>query len=294
MMSPPEAFPDSEYRVVILVQDDGLPPRQATAHVLVNLPALTPTGVPPITATITTTEAPTNAAVKEEPNDVVPIILGVVAAVLLFVVIVLAILLVRSKMAQGSADIQTENASESRHAFKDENLEKVKPPSHLDPEGLAYRSTKPSNGMFPSTLDLNFDADHGETEDGATTVQHNPITSINHGYSGSDMSEMGRDMGDIRIQTSMTPYKDGYIDYTENDLYGTGDMKTFHHTGSSCESLSSDSTPGSKKQLVKPDLVEHDKGNGKPFSWNNLNSTEEVSGNDTKPAEEKPEITVYF
>lgn len=103
MTTPPESFPDSEYLVVILVQDNGLPPRQATAHVRVILPALTPTGDPPITATgslpktptITATEAPTNAAVKEEPNDVVPIVLGVIAAVLLFVVIVLAILLVR-------------------------------------------------------------------------------------------------------------------------------------------------------------------------------------------------------
>lgn len=133
--------------------------------------------------------------------------------------------------------------------------------------------------MFPSTLDLNFDADHGETEDGATTVQHNPITSINHGYSGSDMSEMGRDMGDIRIQTSMTPYKNGYPEYTENDLYVSADMKTFRHSGSSCESLRSDSTPGSKKQLVKPDLVEHDKGSGKPFSWNNLNGSTLTNSN---------------
>lgn len=72
---------ENQYDVVVIVTDNGVPSRQSSAVVKVKFPPLNPTIG--------------NVTMKEAGSDVVSICLGVVAATLLIIVIILTVYIVR-------------------------------------------------------------------------------------------------------------------------------------------------------------------------------------------------------
>ncbi|XP_071085163.1 protocadherin gamma-A4-like isoform X1 [Haliotis cracherodii] len=279
---------ENQYDVVVIVTDNGVPSRQSSAVVKVKFPPLNPTIG--------------NVTMQEAGSDVVSICLGVVAATLLIIVIILAVYIVR-------------RLSLFRRLQSTEQLDKAKNRSSLDPRGIMFK--KHPGSRAPSRVAIDFSNE--ESTDGGTTLAENPFTldgNSNYGYIHSDESENDRDVDEIQIETAVIPYRnvgkfpsnaavfpnmedeDGLPINELSHSYQNSSLSTFKDSN---DSLHSDST-SSKKGLMKsmngigtkslPNKKLSWAGNGEMPSNKSLNSLDHDPG--ISPIDEKPEITVYF
>ncbi|KAK7484831.1 hypothetical protein BaRGS_00023874, partial [Batillaria attramentaria] len=177
----PADLTQSQYQLIVVVTDNGEPPREKFVTVTVTFdPVVATTAAPVVMA------GPT--------DDTIAIALGVVAAVFLVVIIILVVFICK------------------RRNQNSEQLDKAKANRSPDPRGLKFKNA----GRM---RDINFRGEMEEASDGGTTVQENPLKSggfSNFGFVHPDDAENDRNMDEIHIETAVIPYREA-DSYNNND-----------------------------------------------------------------------------
>lgn len=277
-----------QYSVLVVVLDDGVPSRESSKLIDVIFPPLS-TGGPLPTSVIPTkisTDKPevterVAAAVLVETDNMLTIILGAVAGLLLVIILILIVYIVwRNKRTK-------------------EELDRARAPKHHAAKGLTYRQAEAPDDL--PKQDLGYSDDIEENSDyGATTVQENPLrkAGVNDGYMQSSGSEMDRDISEIEVETAVVPYDDDF-GYHSGRPELNGQFRTFRGDDSaSTVSSHSDSTGGSQRVLVNGN-----KDANKMTSWDSDDKIhpqgaqkllDAQSSTASRTKKERPEITVYF
>lgn len=275
------------YSLLVYVTDDGVPPRQSTVLIEVIFPPTGATFPPRTTPTLPVAEA----VVAQTDDNMVTIILGAVAGVLLVVIVILVVYIIwRNKRTK-------------------EELDRARAPKGYAAKGLTYRQAE-SPDDIPNIYGAEPDDPDGFSQfDGNTSVQNNPLqnSEVNDGYLQSSGSEIDRDLGEIEVATAVVPYDDD-DDFNfppSRPKYQNSPMRTFQGddtTSSGSSDRQSDSTGGSRHALVKDREVTS--GGNKMTSWDSDDKihpqgSQKLLDQVTSPAparlkKDRPEITVYF
>ncbi|XP_070173609.1 protocadherin-9-like isoform X2 [Littorina saxatilis] len=181
----PSELTEAKYLLVVVVSDNGEPPRVQSVLVTVKFSPL----------------SVTQATVMAGPSDdTLAIALGVIAALLLVVVIILVVYICR------------------RRNKNTEQLDKAKANRSQDPRGLKFK-----NANRAQMDHIHFQSD--DSLDGATTIQENPLKeagAFNYGFVHPEDPENDRNMDEIHIETAVIPYQDANA-YKNNNNNG-GEM----------------------------------------------------------------------
>ncbi|XP_052216710.1 cadherin EGF LAG seven-pass G-type receptor 1-like isoform X2 [Dreissena polymorpha] len=279
-----------KYSLLLCVIDSGQPPRESSVIIEVNFPPI----VGPVTplpgttlgstgSTRSTTEPVAAASVLVEKDNMLAIILGAVAGILLVIILILiAFIIWRNKRMR-------------------EELNRARAPRGHSAKGLTYRQAETPDDLPKMDLSFQEETDDVSAYDGGTSVQENPLsdTGVNTGYYPSSGSSMDRDVGEINIETAIVPYdEDGYGYERKTPMYVNEEQQPYSGDDTvSNNSSHSDSTGGSRRGLVNSNPAE----GGKLTSWDSDDNLHpqgaqkvNTKGSLASKKKERPEITVYF
>ncbi|XP_033761140.1 protocadherin gamma-C5-like [Pecten maximus] len=262
----PNELKQRSYLLVVSVADDGVPQRSTVALVTVKFPRhmLASQGLLAIGGT-----------------DLLAVIFGAVAAVLLIIVVILFVYIIRWKMI-----------------YTNKKLTKVRQENGLDPKGLTYKPAKPSSDLDNNDIKQNGDVKKIPNIDIPTNIRENPLSEEKLHYGFSNTSKEGND--ELRINTTVIPYGNSFNNYEERRAYQNDVLKTFHVPEGSSSGESSDSTGDSNRGLMKvrpPHSSSLCRTNN--LSWGDIDRTnsydwEENLPQDMRKSARKPKIAVYF
>ncbi|XP_012943771.1 cadherin EGF LAG seven-pass G-type receptor 2 [Aplysia californica] len=286
------------YPITVVVSDGGVPSYDTPVIVTVNFP-------PPERVA---------AASMADTDNILPIVLGVLAAFFFIIIVIMLVYLLRRR-------------------FRDkEHLDRVKRqnPSR-DPKALTFKQKQGTVGKKAANrVKIDF---RDELSEGETTVQENPLsntknTYFNFGQLHSDSeTDVYNESDDIQVETSVIPFEGGNDDNNNDNIYNTsqgsadseeyptleknalapfyrnGSLSTFRDSSGSELSLNVSPTDSAdSKKILMPGSLARTRVPEETGGWDrNGNSIPTITNMDNLdpdtsvvPTAQKQELTVYF